>query len=212
MNFHTLILLAPGILLALTVHEFAHGWVAYRLGDPTARDQGRLTLNPLAHLDLIGTIMLFIVHFGWARPVPVNPSYFQNPLRGMVWVALAGPASNVVLALLLGLTLQSLMGMGLVGSFSFTYMLLTYAVFINLMLAFFNLIPIPPLDGSKIVGGLLPLRFQDAWARFEQFGFIILIGLIFMGSFLGIHVLSNTIFPLSGIFYQMFTGGLPLRL
>jgi Zn-dependent protease len=108
MNLQVIILLAPPILLALTFHEFMHGWVAYRLGDPTAKLAGRLTMNPLAHLDPIGTIMIFLVRFGWAKPVPVNPRYFSQPKRDMLLVSVAGPAANMLLAFLSGLLLRSI--------------------------------------------------------------------------------------------------------
>ncbi|MFH0765086.1 MAG: site-2 protease family protein, partial [Calditrichota bacterium] len=182
----------------------------FRLGDPTAARAGRLTLNPLAHLDPIGTIMLFLVHFGWARPVPVNPHYFKRPQIGMIWVSLAGPGANVILAALLGLSLRILLATNIITPFSFFYLGLTFAVFINLMLAFFNLIPIPPLDGSKVVQGLLPLRYQEAWMKFEKFGFLILIGIIFFGNWLRFPIFETTILPLSLLFYDIFTGGAPL--
>ena len=204
MSFY--ILLAPGILAALTVHEFSHGWIAYRLGDPTAARAGRLTLNPLAHLDPIGTIMLFIVHFGWAKPVPVNPYYFRNPREGMIWVSLAGPASNIIFAAILGIALRALMFVGIVSYHGFMFNILSLAVFINLMLAFFNLIPVPPLDGSKIVGGLLPERYLEAWENFERYGFIILIAIIFLGRFIGIPIFGVIIIPLTDRFYTLFTG------
>ncbi len=206
MYFLTIILLAPGILAALTVHEFSHGWVAYRLGDPTAKAAGRLTLNPLAHLDPIGTIMLFIVHFGWAKPVPVNPYYFQKPRQGMVWVSLAGPASNIIFAAVLGILFRILLAAGMMSLNGFFANLIAFAIFINLMLAFFNLIPIPPLDGSKIVGGLLPDRYIEAWDWFERRGFLFLIGLIIIGQMTGGSIFGRTILPLSEWFYQLFTG------
>ena len=152
-----MLLLIPPILFALTVHEFSHAYVASRMGDPTARLLGRLTLNPLAHLDPIGTILLLIAGFGWAKPVPVDARYLAHPRRDMMWIALAGPASNVILAALFGTLLRgvdgnaylsgTIMGAALVD-------MVRYSVYLNLMLAVFNLIPIFPLDGSRILTGL----------------------------------------------------------
>ncbi len=205
-----IVLFAPAILAALTVHEYAHGLVAWRLGDPTAKRLGRLTLNPLAHLDPIGTLMLFIFYIGWAKPVPVNPAYFHNPRRYMVWVALAGPGANIILALILGILLQFLLSAGLIVPFGISYTMLGFTIFINLMLAFFNLIPIPPLDGSRVVGGLLPPQYLRGWEAFERVGWVVLIGIILLGRVTGLHLFGSTIFPLSNAFYRIFTGGAPL--
>lgn len=209
-DLKTIILLIPPVLVALTVHEFAHGFIAWKLGDPTARMQGRLTLNPLAHLDPIGTLLLFIVYFGWAKPVPVNPHYFRHPRTGMVWVALAGPGSNIVLALFLGSLLQPLMQSGLIEPFGLFYQMITIAVFMNLMLAFFNLLPIPPLDGSKVVGGVLPLQYLGLWERFEMIGPWVLLGLILFGRLFHFSIFGSTIYPISQFLYRLFTGGAPL--
>ncbi len=209
--FQSFIPLAPGILAALTVHEFAHGWVAHRLGDDTAKDMGRLTLNPIAHLDPVGTIMLFLVHFGWAKPVPVNPYNFNGDIRkGMVWVALAGPASNVLFAMVQGIVFQAMFKAGMIGFGTFGYRMFTLSIFINLMLAFFNMIPIPPLDGSKVVAGLLPPDYLPAWDRFERRGYMILMGLILISYFLKIPIFGMTIFPIANFFYGMFAGSAPL--
>lgn len=160
MNFELLILRVPAILIALTIHEFAHGWMALRLGDTTARDEGRLTLNPAAHLDLFGTIMLLFGPFGWAKPVPVNGYNFKKPKRDILLVSLAGPLSNVIMALIIGYTIRIL------GTFWSSLLLnghtrdfLCLCFLLNIGISFFNLIPVPPLDGSKILLGLLP----DSW-------------------------------------------------
>ena len=167
---------APAILFALTVHEYAHGWVADRLGDPTARHAGRLTFNPLAHLDPIGTIMLFLARFGWARPVPVDPYNLRNPKRDMMWVSLAGPAANILLAVLCGQVLKGLYAVGVTsGVLSDMFF---YGMLINLYLAFFNLLPIPPLDGSKILMGLLPPEQAFRFAQLERSGPMILIAVL----------------------------------
>ncbi|MEA1986998.1 MAG: site-2 protease family protein, partial [Candidatus Marinimicrobia bacterium] len=161
MNLTNILALAVPILFALTIHELSHGMVAYYFGDPTAKNAGRLTLNPLAHLDPIGTLMIFIVHFGWAKPVPVNPAYLRNPKKDMIWISLAGPASNMVLAFITGLLIR-VVGLNITDNFTldFIKMMLYYSLTINLALAVFNLIPIPPLDGSKILAGLLPPKYD----------------------------------------------------
>ena len=209
MNFVPLLLSVPPILLALSFHEYAHGWMAYRLGDPTAKDEGRLTMNPLAHLDPLGTMMLIIVHFGWAKPVPVNPMNLRDPKKDMLWIALAGPVSNVIMAAGLGLILRIMIGMGLRvdGSFLgyFQYMLY-FAVMINLVLAIFNMIPIPPLDGSRILFGLLPTEYEESYLRFQQIGPMVLLGLVVINSYFGIPIFSLLITPFVSLFSSLFVG------
>jgi len=179
--------------------------MAYRLGDPTAKDAGRLTLNPLAHLDPVGTLALLILHFGWAKPVPVNPYYLHNPRRDMIWISLAGPGANIVLAFFLGLIQHFLVGQGIIHYHSIPHVMLGFTVFINLMLAFFNLIPVPPLDGSKVVAGLIPIQYLHRWETFERFGGFIIIGLFLVGNMTGIRIFKP-IFNLAAILYTMFTG------
>ena len=147
------LLLAPPILLAITFHEYAHGWTAMKFGDPTAKMMGRLTLNPLVHLDPIGTLMLFLVHFGWAKPVPVDPRYFSDPKRQMLWVALAGPVANMILAFFSGILIIGFASSNFMFSSNTALIgnMLVYSLQINLALAVFNMLPIPPLDGSKIL-------------------------------------------------------------
>ena len=189
--------MAPPLLLALTLHEYAHGYVAYRLGDPTARDAGRLTLNPLSHLDPIGTIAFFFIKFGWAKPVPVNPYYFKNPRKDMLWVALAGPITNLLLAVASALLLRALIGTAtlipesamLAAILVPLFNMLVASVWINLVLCIFNFLPIPPLDGSRIVTGLLPENLARTYASFERYGFIVILILAFSG------VLGTVIFP-----------------
>ena len=209
MDFVPLLLSVPPILLALSFHEYAHGWMAYRLGDPTAKHEGRLTMNPLAHLDPLGTMMIIIVHFGWAKPVPVNPMNLKDPKKDMLWIALAGPVSNVIMAAGLGLILRIMIGMGLRvdGSFLgyFQYMLY-FAVMINLVLAIFNMIPIPPLDGSKILFGLLPTEYEESYLRFQQFGPMVLLGLVVINSYFGIPIFSVLITPFVSVFSSLFVG------
>ena len=195
-----LIILAPPVLLALTCHEFAHGLVAYRLGDPTAKAAGRLTLNPLKHLDPIGTLAFFIIKIGWAKPVPVNPRFFRNPKRDMLWVALAGPLTNLTLAvisallarfvwLLASLLPYSAMLKAILLPFS---AMLAASVWVNLVLCIFNFLPIPPLDGSKILLGLLPDSMAGPLLKIEKYGFVLILILAFSG------VLSRLILPLIG--------------
>ncbi len=192
-----LIILAPPILLALTLHEFAHGYVAYRFGDPTAKDQGRLTLNPLKHLDPIGTLAFFIIKIGWAKPVPVNPNYFRNPRKDMLWVALAGPAVNFILAIISALLVKiiwfiaaSIPPSPLAAAILIPlHEVLMASVWINLVLCIFNFLPIPPLDGSKILAGLLPPDMARSYASVERYGFVIILLLAFSG------LLSKMILP-----------------
>ena len=188
----------PPLLLALTLHEFAHGYVAYRLGDPTARNAGRLTLNPLSHLDPVGTLAFIFIKIGWAKPVPVNPIYFKNPRQDMLWVALAGPASNLILAVLSAVLLRFIISVAellpsspLIAAvlIPFSWMLVA-SVWINLVLCVFNFLPIPPLDGSRIVSGLLPEEMAHTYASYERYGFIIVLVLAFTG------VLSMVISPI----------------
>ena len=210
LNPGTMILLIPVILFALSVHEYSHGMVAYRLGDPTAKYAGRLTLNPLSHMDPLGTLMLFLVHFGWAKPVPVDPSYFANPRRDMLWVALAGPASNMVLAFLSGLVIRLMnTDPGAVMALSFGPQLATMVILslkINLSLAIFNLLPIPPLDGSKILYGLLPPEYDRLIYNLERYGPGVLMALVMFGMLTGVSILWAFIGPFVGYFSAIFAG------
>jgi len=194
-----MLLMVPAIVLGLTIHEFAHGWTAYRLGDPTARYQGRLTLNPAAHIDVIGLIMLFIAGFGWAKPVPVNPVNLRgNMRRSMMLVSLAGPAANLVLAVAGAIAL----GLGL-WHISLGREIVVEIIRINVVLAVFNLLPVPPLDGSKILAGLLPGR-QEWLYTLENYGVIILLVLLFTG-IIG-RVLGFIISPLYRLLIEIATG------
>lgn len=171
-----IILLVPGLLLAVTFHEFAHGFVAYLMGDTTAKEQKRLTLNPIRHLDVVGTLMLVMFGFGWGKPVPISSRRFKNVRLGLILVSLAGPATNVLLAAILGRILH------LVPGNSFLAIMLYFAASINLLLAVFNLIPLPPLDGSRIVTALLPVSLAKKYQLIENYGIAILFLVVFFGS------------------------------
>ncbi len=195
----------PALLLALTFHELSHGIVAYALGDNTAKRQGRLSLNPLKHIDWLGFIMLITVGFGWAKPVPVDPSYFKDPKKGMAITSIAGPLSNVILAFITALLVS---WAGLIymqdGSLYFSsekfYNVFLIKFFIyNCAFAMFNLLPIPPLDGSKIVGAFLPNRIYFKYMQYERYGIIVMIVLLYTGILTpilsnGVENLMNAIF------------------
>jgi Zn-dependent protease len=205
-----LITFAPVLLFSLTFHEFAHAWSAYRLGDPTAAAMGRLTMNPLRHLDVLGTLMLVIsdFRFGWAKPVPVNVYNFRDPKFGMFVTAAAGPASNILLALCCGILLR-LLGGSFAGdqSFAGTFVLILFrGMVMNLSLAFFNLIPIPPLDGSRILMGLGPESWEEPLMRFQQIGPMFLIGLIAIGFIAHVSPIWLLIGPFVKLFAWLFAG------
>ena len=182
------LLLAPPILIALTVHEVSHGVVALRFGDPTAKMAGRLTLNPLKHLDPAGTLVFFVTAFlgsgfGWAKPVPVNPRYFKNPRKDMMWVSAAGPIANILCATACAFVLKGVVALGLHQGMAGAFLgqMFAYGVFINVILAFFNLIPLPPLDGSGVLAGLLPPRAAYSYQqKLSRYGFAILLALLFL--------------------------------
>lgn len=176
-SLERLLVLVPIFAFAISFHEYAHAWMADRLGDPGPRWAGRLTLNPLAHLDLVGTIMLLMLGIGFARPVVVDPSRFRNPVRDMMWVALAGPVANLLLACVAALMVRT--GPGLLGPFAMD--VLARAVWLNVALALFNLLPIPPLDGSRIVRAFVGWRTRLALSRLEQYGFLLIIVLGYTG-------------------------------
>lgn len=187
------------LYLAIVLHEVAHGYAAYRLGDPTAKDAKRLTLNPLAHIDLFGSIllpvMLVMTHspvlLGWAKPVPFDPAYFRDVKKGTMIVGAAGPVTNMILALVAGIVFRLFTPAGIIGLF------LVHLCIINVILAVFNLIPIPPLDGSRVVMGFLPSRLVPGYLRLERFGFLIIFGLLWLG------VLDYVIWPIASALLRL---------
>jgi Zn-dependent protease len=174
----TFILIAIPLLYSIILHELAHGWVAYKMGDPTAKLMGRLTLNPLKHLDPIGTLMLFLVGFGWAKPVPVDLGNIRNYRQGLILVSSAGIIANMAIAFIAILLSQILEPVPSSAMSKALY----YTAQINIILAAFNLIPIPPLDGSKILMGFVSERMQYTLSKLEPYGFFIIIGLLFFGA------------------------------
>ena len=197
-----MVLRLAAVLLCLTVHETCHGLAAYALGDPTARRAHRLSLNPLRHIDWFGLLMMFAAGFGWAKPVPVNPNYFKKPKQGMALTALAGPVSNFLLALLTLLAARIFCD---VAAYSETNQrildfLLMVAV-LSIGLGLFNLVPIPPLDGSKVLFAVLPDRAYDWLMRNERYGMLLLFALVFFD--VGSNALSKTIQWVFDLFCRM---------
>jgi Zn-dependent protease len=202
-----LALSAPAFLLAITVHEYAHAYTANRFGDHTARDMGRLTLNPLPHLDLFGLIAMLFMGFGWAKPVMVNPHNLKDPRRDNLWISLAGPASNLGSALILGLIfrmLGPLLSSSNIGQLIIVMVLL--AVRLNIILAIFNLLPIPPLDGYHVLEGLVSTETYVRMQAFESAGSMVLLGLVLVSSFARINIFGTIFNPFLALFGNLFVG------
>lgn len=178
----SMLFIAPVILLAIVCHECAHGWVSYKLGDPTAKNAGRLTLNPFKHLDIMGALCLLVFRVGWAKPVPIDPRYYQDRKKGIIYVSLAGPVTNFVLAFISLLVEGFLMRFGSHASTVIWILcqLCYYSAVVNVGLGLFNLIPIPPLDGSKIVGMLSSWAVAQ-YAKLQRYWRVILIVLLVTG-------------------------------
>ena len=195
-----LVLLIPVLLFALVFHEFSHGWVANKLGDPTAKYSGRLTLNPIAHLDMMGSLMILFVGFGWAKPVPVDSRYLANPRTDMMKIAFAGPASNLLLAFIAGTFIRFT---GNLGPLSSMLMMFTQ---INIMLAVFNMIPVSPLDGSQIFSGLLIRTNPELVRNLQIYGPQILLAAILIGYFTPVSPISWIMRPFVNFFLFLFAG------
>jgi Zn-dependent protease len=191
----------PVLLFAITIHEYAHGRAALWLGDPTAKNMGRLTLNPLPHIDPFGAICLFLFNFGWAKPVPVNPRYFKNIRKDIILMSLAGPLANISLALLAGI---------LIRYFFFPWdiyrLALIYLLFMNIGLGLFNLVPIPPLDGSHVLENLLPLRAAQKYREFGRYGAIIILGIVMLDNFAHTGILSRVLIGPMKYLAHLFSG------
>lgn len=194
-DFLQLIFTILALLLAITVHEFMHAWVANYLGDPTPRRAGRITLNPLAHLDPIGTLMMFLVRIGWGKPVPINPNNFNNPRLGSALTSVAGPISNLVLAIFLAL-IFNIPGVShtIFGQFLVT------AIVLNLFLMVFNLLPIPPLDGSKFFALFFPVLDSS---HFGAYGFVLLLAFVFLGGTSLLLPIVNFLLNILGVQYNL---------
>ena len=208
-----LLYLIPVMLFALSFHEMSHAWVALKLGDPTARDLGRVTLNPLRHLDPVGTLMVVVAGFGWARPVPVNEGNLNHPHRDGLWIAAAGPGANFIAALASGLLMQLVVGtpalLSLLGrAVDPALNLLAVGVHLNLALAIFNLLPLHPLDGSRVVKGLLSPAAAAQLARLDPVGPILLLLVLMSGRVTGVSVISTVMMPIVRALRHWMSGGL----
>ncbi len=180
------------LVSGITIHEFAHAWSAYKLGDPTAKSEGRVTLNPLAHLDPLGTLMLFLAGFGWGKPVPINPYQIKYGKWGQLLSALAGPFSNLLLATFVAMIVRVLI-LADVTVPLLVFQFLQAIIELNLILAIFNLIPIPPLDGSKLLIAIAPKAFEEMMAEIERVGPFVLLGIIILSTVLGIPLISKLV-------------------
>ena len=199
----------PILFFSLTVHEFSHAWMANRLGDPTAKHMGRLTLNPLVHFDLMGLLMMVAsgFRFGWAKPVPINPANFRDWRRGMFLVSIAGPVSNLMLAAATSVVFHAVAYTPLgAADATVLYRFLYSMIFINCALAFFNLIPLPPLDGSKVLISLLPPHMEVLAESLERYGPMILLAIIAFGFIMPISPIWIVIGPFVELAVSVFTG------
>lgn len=208
----TILIQLPPILLAITIHEYSHGLAAYLLGDDTAKRAGRLTLNPIPHIDPIGALMLFIARIGWAKPVPINPYNFKNFKRDVALSAAAGPGSNFIMASVFAIVFRIYTALFFTEILTqnlpvlIIYVLIRNFILFNLALGIFNLIPIPPMDGSKILGGFLPDRAYIRYTMMEKQGVLILM-IVFAASFMfNLNIIGNIIMPPLNFFFRILTG------
>ena len=198
-----IILLVPALVFSLSFHEFAHAWMAYRLGDNTAARLGRLTLNPMSHLDPLGSLALLLMGFGWAKPVPVDSRYLENPKQDMVKVAAAGPISNIILAVVAALALRLLFSTDLLTDNIKTFLIIFMQI--NITLAVFNLLPVSPLDGSQILAPFLEKYFgSDVVWKMQVYGPKFLFFIIILSMVTGIHIFSFIINPIFNLFLYIF--------
>lgn len=197
-NFINKLLFLPGIIIGITFHEAAHGYVSHWLGDPTPKNQGRLSINPLAHIDPMGFIALLLVGFGWGKPVMIDPRYYKNPKRDELLVSLAGVTTNLIIAIIFAIIQILLIDTGAAysmgSSWNVVNLIIQYIVFVNLVLMCFNLLPIPPLDGFSVITQLFDLRKYDWYYKLYSNGFFILMALVFIGALDGFLDKSVTFF------------------
>ncbi len=205
-----ILLMIPPLLFALTFHEYSHALVATRLGDPTARLLGRLTLNPIAHLDVVGTLVFVMTQrIGWAKPVPIDERYLHHPRRDIMWIALAGPVSNVTLALVFGTIVRFAAPHPATSITQAVLLAMVRAgVVFNLGLAAFNLIPIFPLDGSRILTGLLSRAWAERYREMDRVGPFLLLGIVVLGMTTGFNLFSYVVYPVITVLGNFFTGGM----
>ena len=181
-----MILMTPVILFSLTVHEYSHGRMALRLGDDTAQRLGRLSFNPLRHLDILGVLFFYFVGFGWAKPVPVDPRNFENPRRDMMYVAIAGPLSNIALAVCCSFFIRLISP-----EFSYLFVILAYGIWINVALAVFNMLPMYPLDGSSVLKGMVSQKIAEGMTNLDRFGAFLILGVFLLDHFAQTGILAT---------------------
>ncbi len=203
------LLMIPPLLFAPTFHEYSHALVPTRLGDPTARLLGRLTLNPIAHLDPMGTLVFILTQrIGWAKPVPIDERYLRHPRRDIMWIALAGPVSNLILALLFGTIVRIAAPMPVTSEAQRILLAMVEgSVIVNLGLMAFNLIPIFPLDGSRVVTGLLSPLTAERYRELDPYGPFLLMGIVVLGMVTGVNLFGYVIYPVIYVLGRLFTGG-----
>ena len=181
-----MILMTPVILFSLTVHEYSHGRMALRLGDDTAQRLGRLSFNPLRHLDILGVLFFYFVGFGWAKPVPVDPRNFEHPRRDMMYVAIAGPLSNIALAVCCSFFIRLISP-----EFSYLFVILAYGIWINVALAIFNMLPMYPLDGASVLKGMVSQKIAERMTNLDRFGAFLILGVFLLDHFAHTGILAT---------------------